>query len=59
MNQKPLVVKFLAPVSAQSAKALMGVIGDAVNKELKEMALLLSAPSGSVFHDWRARSWCP
>lgn len=50
MPSQPLVIKFFAPVVEQSTNALMGIIDDAVNKNIKEIILLISTPGGTVFH---------
>lgn len=50
MSSQPLVIKFFAPVVEQSTNALMSVIDDAINKNIKEIILLISSPGGSVFH---------
>jgi len=48
--EKPLVIKFFAPVVDKTANALMKVIDDAINRGVKEIVLLISTPGGSVFH---------
>ncbi len=57
MANKPVVIKFFAPVADASINALMQVIDQHMAQGVRHFKLLISSPGGSVFHGLSAYNY--
>lgn len=57
MNNKPVVVKFFAPVVDVTINALMNAIDQKMKQGVTDFTILISSPGGSVFHGLSAYNY--
>jgi len=57
MDEKPIVVKFFAPVIDVTINALMNAIDQKMKQGKREFTILISSPGGSVFHGLSAYNY--
>jgi ATP-dependent protease ClpP protease subunit len=57
MSEKPVVIKFFAPVIDVTINSLMNAIDDKMKKGVNNFIILISSPGGSVFHGLTAYNY--
>jgi ATP-dependent Clp protease protease subunit len=57
MSEKPVVIKFFAPVVDVTINALMSAIDQKMKQGVNQFVLLVSSPGGSVFHGLSAYNY--
>jgi ATP-dependent Clp protease protease subunit len=56
-KEKPVVIRFFAPIGETSVNALMQVIDSHIAQGIKEFVLLISSSGGTVFHGLSAYNY--
>ena len=57
MPDKPVVIKFFAPVIDSTINALMDAINQKMKQGITQFSILISSPGGSVFHGLSAYNY--
>src|SRR3989338_2616533 len=57
MSEKPIIIKFFAPVVDVTINALMSAVDGKMKQGAKDFVLLISSPGGSVFHGLSAYNY--
>jgi ATP-dependent protease ClpP protease subunit len=57
MSNKPIIIRFLAPVSDMTVNALLSTIDRKMRQGVNKFILLISSPGGSVFHGLSAYNY--
>src|SRR5208282_964999 len=57
MSDKPVVIKFFAPVNDSTIKLLMEAVDKKITEGVKEFILLVSTAGGSVYHGLSAYNY--
>lgn len=57
MKEKPVIIKFFAPVIDSTINALLNAIDEKMKRGVSEFKILISSPGGSVFHGLTAYNY--